>query len=345
MFQSDLDVLAQSNRSYAVCTQGKTLRVANQDMDFDEVVCKKIIRGTVLRTNKRCGDNEGRILKIGYQLPKKQFLSLTEVCYDNSTGNIFYTQHLLEGSSIKCKSCFISKKNIKIPILDASKSNYRPNFSPDGLGEDIPASIIYKQVFQKATFSKLLKSSTLAGRYINENSFLSRSHLSPDADFLFAAFQYTTYYYINAIPQWQVINGGNWKKIEIMVRKLGVNLKKTLTIFTGTHDILALPDQVGHGTKIYLDSGSKLPVPKYVWKIIYDKEDRKAIVLVILNNPFVTQSDLLCANICSETGWSSSSWSDFERGFVHCCEYREFSAVVRTSPKLNVQNILTPGPK
>lgn len=50
--------------------------------------------------------------------------------------------------------------------------------------------------------------------------FLSRGHLAPDADFLFSAHQFLTYFYVNVAPQWQSINAGNWLKVEENTRKI-----------------------------------------------------------------------------------------------------------------------------
>lgn len=41
--------------------------------------------------------------------------------------------------------------------------------------------------------------------------YFAKGHLSPDADFVTTAEQDATYYYINAVPQWQAFNNGNWK--------------------------------------------------------------------------------------------------------------------------------------
>lgn len=101
---------------------------------------------------------------------------------------------------------------------DASKSNYRPPFSTEALGPGVSADVAYKQIFEKATFTKLLGSSKLADKYINQDSYLARGHLAPDEDFLFASWQYATFFYINTVPQWQAINNGNWKRLENLVR-------------------------------------------------------------------------------------------------------------------------------
>lgn len=58
----------------------------------------------------------------------------------------------------------------------------------------------------------------------NGDKFLSRGHLAPDGDFVFGSWQFATYFYINAAPQWQVVNGKNWLTVEKLVRKLGIKV-------------------------------------------------------------------------------------------------------------------------
>ena len=50
------------------------------------------------------------------------------------------------------------------------------------------------------------------------STYLARGHLSPDADFVWDALQNATYYFINAAPQFQSFNNGNWKALEGAVR-------------------------------------------------------------------------------------------------------------------------------
>lgn len=47
--------------------------------------------------------------------------------------------------------------------------------------------------------------------------YLARGHLAPDADFVLEPEQDATYYFANAVPQWQAINNGNWKVCSVLV--------------------------------------------------------------------------------------------------------------------------------
>ncbi len=53
------------------------------------------------------------------------------------------------------------------------------------------------------------------------SDYLARGHLSPDAAFVYDAFQEATYYFINVAPQFQSFNNGNWKALEGRVRSYG----------------------------------------------------------------------------------------------------------------------------
>lgn len=70
---------------------------------------------------------------------------------------------------------------------------------------------IYTKNMQKALVTNLLNSTEhLTGK---GQHYLAKGHLSPDADFVLEPEQDATYYYANAIPQWQGVNNGNWKVI------------------------------------------------------------------------------------------------------------------------------------
>lgn len=225
-------------------------------------------------------------------------------------------------------------------VLDASKTSYRPPFSPDGIQDAV--SVAYKRSYAKSKFNQLFNSSKEAQKYINNHSFLSRGHLAPDADFILAPLQYSTYYYLNAVPQWQSINDANWKRLENKIRKVADKRQETLLLITGTHNVLSLPDLNGNSVKLYLIGENRLPVPKYIWKIVYSKTTKQAIVLVSVNNPFETldSSDFFCKDICGRVGWSSAVWKQIAKGFVFCCNYEEFAHAVATAPTLAVTGVL-----
>lgn len=179
---------------------------------------------------------------------------------------------------------------------------------------------------------------------MNNKSSLARGHLSPDADFIFSSWQFTTYFYINVVPQWQAINAGNWKGLEHLIRKTADIQNKELRIITGSHDVLTLKDKNNNDVAIYLASGNRIPAPKYIYKIVYDEQLKEAIVFIVINNPFLNNipaKDIFCENVCKKTGWDKSQWSRIQQGFLYCCEYASFKRNVHTAPHLTVRKVLS----
>ncbi|XP_018564211.1 uncharacterized protein LOC108905712 [Anoplophora glabripennis] len=316
-----------SNSTYATCISGNILRLFRKKIYFDDLRCNKDIRGDIRKTRTICANGWGYITEIGYQIKNNDWFTLIEVCYDDDNGVTFYTAHNLYGNEIKYSA----------RITD------RPGFSTDGLGPGIAASLAYTQNFQKSTFSSLLGSARFASYYINRNSYLARGHLSPIADFLLATSKRTTFYLINTTPQWQVINGGNWKSVEASIRKTAEWYNRTFRILTGTYRVLTLPDNKGNLKPIYLVSKDKFPVPREIWKIVYDPETQLGIAIIVINNPFMKKllkDDILCDNICDQYGWGTVNWNDASRGYTYCCDLSKFIEVVHTTPRLNVRGVL-----
>ncbi|KAK9869334.1 hypothetical protein WA026_003088 [Henosepilachna vigintioctopunctata] len=320
--------LTKTKSAMAECVGDETIKIWNEEEDYQSAICSKGLKGVAMRTNEDCGGGEGNIIKLGFPQERKEFLSTIEVCHDINNSVTLYTVHILYGSEIKY----------------ASKESYRPSFSTDELAPDVPAKTAYKKVTQKVVFRKLLGSTKLAKKYVNAKSFLVTGHLAPDADFLFASWQFSTYFYVNAIPQWQAINAGNWKRLENLVRESAAAYNENIMVYTGTYGVLSLPDVNDVSTEIYL-SKDKLPVPKFVYKILYSEESKQGIAFVSVNNPFLTEldkSDRLCTDICNDYGWGDESWNDGEKGFIYCCNAHKLLKSILTGPNIRIRGILKP---
>lgn len=113
-------------------------------------------------------------------------------------------------------------------------------------------------------------------QYFNSTSFLSRGHLTPDADFELTTAQFATYFYVNVVPQFQTINGGNWIRVENLARDLAAAAKTNLYIYTGVYGQLELENSYGVATPLWLESSEKILVPNifltiYLLKLILYK--------------------------------------------------------------------------
>lgn len=130
--------------------------------------------------------------------------------------------------------------------------------------------------------------------------------------------------------------------MEHVVRRTAETYNKTFQIITGTYEVLELPNNRNILVEITLQKG-KLPVPKYIWKILYDYTDMRAIAFVVLNNPFanIRHKPEFCKNVCNIYGWGKPQWNNFSKGYVFCCEVGELRKVVGTVPDISVREILT----
>uniref|UniRef100_A0A182N2I3 DNA/RNA non-specific endonuclease domain-containing protein n=1 Tax=Anopheles dirus TaxID=7168 RepID=A0A182N2I3_9DIPT len=185
------------------------------------------------------------------------------------------------------------------------------------------ASVIYTRHTIHGT---AIKCESQALKYLFSNN-LERGHLTPDADGILRQWQWVTYFYVNAAPQWKTINNGNWKLVEEIARYLADRLREELIIYTGAHGILTLPDVNGHQVRIKLEEGG-IEVPKWFWKIIWSKNTNRAIAFVTDNNPFtdMPEGEKLCTTDSEHYGWVNfPGWKKYndgnklDRGFTYCC--------------------------
>ena len=200
-----------------------------------------------------------------------------------------------------------------------------------------------------ATLTKILGSATQAAKYINvsKNYYLARGHLAPDGDFIDAASQDATYLYINALPQWQSFNNGNWKALETAVRKLASGRLINLSTYTGGFGILTLADTKGAQKPIFLafdaNNNGLVPVPKYFWKIVHNPVSNRAVAFVGINNPHLTTvppTDVICPDICHEIPWVKWNRQSVQSGYMFCCTVAELNRAVPFCPKLGKLDLL-----
>lgn len=180
-----------------------------------------------------------------------------------------------------------------------------------------------------------------AQSYFTDSSFLSRGHLTPDADFVFSSAQFGTYFYANVAPQFFSINGGNWNRVENIARDLAEQEQTTLEIYTGVYGQLSLPSDSGDLIPLYLSESNQIEVPEYFWKVVLNKQKSAAIVFVTMNNPFAKQSDVrqLCTNVCRDGGYSFTQKA--RNGFTYCCSYEDFARKVSMQLPLRANRLLT----
>uniref|UniRef100_A0A8D8V9W2 Uncharacterized protein n=1 Tax=Cacopsylla melanoneura TaxID=428564 RepID=A0A8D8V9W2_9HEMI len=299
------------------------LQVDGNIVTPEDFTCDQLSDSYIQGTGTKCGNGSkaGEIFDIGFKVISG-FVKLFSVCHDVKAATTLYAQH-----------------NVYNSIGGAQQESKRPQFrvGDKTMFKGLPPKKAYNQNNQKSVFETALGSKTEADQIINKSSFLARGHLAPDGDFLFAAWQYATYYYANVCPQFQSINAGNWLRFESAVRDLAKTMDKTLSVTTGTYGILTMKDK-----PIYLDPRNQgIPVPETFFKIVIEPESSRGIGLVCSNNPSLQQAPkLLCKqDICAANKWPVMQ-DDFRKGYCYCCDVQELSSTVAFLPQMKTKSVL-----
>jgi DNA/RNA endonuclease G (NUC1) len=109
--------------------------------------------------------------------------------------------------------------------------------------------------------------------------------LAANADFVYGAFQRSTFYFVNCAPQWQTFNGANWAQLEASARDYASSQGNDLIVYTGTHGTTTLDDVNGNPADIHIayDSNGNgvLRVPAFFWKIVYEPSSQRVRIFAL----------------------------------------------------------------
>ncbi|KFB48484.1 AGAP004948-PA-like protein [Anopheles sinensis] len=286
-------------------------------LDLSEISCNSPMSGAIMTRNVTCADGTGRIYELGFDVNGLPFVRYFAACYNLEKLSAIYSEHLLTGKLLS----------------HAQIGNTRPSFKVGGIPSKVSLASVYTRKHQQERFATLLGSETLASQYINSSSYLAKGHLTPDGDAIVDSWTAATYFFINAAPEWQAINVGNWLRVENAVRKVATQLNDTVLVYTGVHDILRLPGPSGRPVPITLADGGLVEVPKWLWKVVVHRPTGSGIALITLNNPFVAGGETLCEDICSRYGWQQKEFQDVRKGFTYCCAVRDAQKAIKMMPK------------
>lgn len=314
-FDNKTKITAQCLKNYDYLVNGKIYNISS-------FRCSAWPAYTANRTGRLCNGGTD-LLKIGFNI-STGFLKTMDVCFDEINEMTRYVHHKLNPSSI-----FYHES---VPV---------PKFLEGDFYKSKNLHHSYTKVQQNKTFSSILGMD--ASCYFNDsrNIFISPGHLAAKADFIFASPQRSTFFFINAAPQWQSFHDGNWKSIEEGVRKYVYSLNLTVDCYTGVWGVATLPDSNGTHQELYLafdqNNNGVISVPKIYYRIVIDHDSRKGIVLLGVNNPHaalqqIKDEYLICNDIGHEIDWISWSKEDILKGYSYACTVPEFLKTVKDLP-------------
>lgn len=272
-------------------------------------------------------------ITIGFPVGTR-FFEIMDVCHDEATASNLYVHFEQKPRNEGFQRAFP-----------------RPGWLLGGFFPGIGVDQAYSRNQQRDTIAQILGSTELAEQIIHptNNFFLARGHLAARVDVIFGIQQRATFYFINAAPQFQTFNAGNWETVESNVRRWVDNQNIDIEIYTGTHGIVTFPDINGVQQEIFLNfdanGNGRIPVPKIYYKVLYEPSTASGIVLIGVNNPFATIEEIqrdyiFCEDISDRIDWINWQRDDIVLGYSYACSVGEFSQVVGHLPNLNVVNLL-----
>ncbi|EDW73087.1 uncharacterized protein Dwil_GK16832 [Drosophila willistoni] len=315
------------------CWQKQIFLAFGSLYNFQKFVCSSWPSYSARRTGRQCNGGTD-LLEVGFELATNDFLQTFDACHDEIAEATRYVHHVLYPGSSQYQ-----------------RSVTRPTFITGDFygGKDV--NTMYTQVQQNITISAILGMDASPYFNISSNVYLARGHLSAKTDFVFGAPQKATFYFVNAAPQWQTFNGGNWERVEDSVRNFVSDQNIIVDCYTGTWGVTTLPDSEGIQRELYLNfdenNNGLIPVPMLYFRVIIDRESRNGIVLIGVNNPHKTLEEIqkdyiICNDIGEQLTWVSWTKEDLVKGYSYACTVDDFVAVVKDLPleDLTVNGVL-----
>lgn len=321
-------------------------QIPNPARSLYELKCKGLPQHTTKENGKCLGSKNkefGTSVLIGFQVDDALFLPVMEVCHDEKSERTHYSKFKLKPAN-------------SISQIDTD----RPQFGKGGFYKRTNINGSYTQLGQIDTLTQLLGAAK-TGEFIQlkKHTYLSRGHLMAKVDLIYGDLQRATFYYINAAPQWQPINAGNWEWTEATLRAFVGTEGIEVEVITGTIGVLQLPDCKNQLKEIYLNVGGKNinanpncfkpprpqadtgvrtnPVPMFLYKMVVNRAARTGVVFISLNHPsatiqeFIPKVGSICKNVLNEIDWIKYDQNP-RRGFIAACQVEEFTKKIDHLP-------------
>ncbi|KAM8708062.1 hypothetical protein ACLKA7_015090 [Drosophila subpalustris] len=312
----------------ATCESGTTFKVDGSSYEFKDLACNSWPGFKAVKTGATC--NGGVVIRVGFEITSTRFAEQMQICFNEEEEVTRYTRHQLFPGS-----------NYYETGVD------RITFQTAGYFNGKNVDKLYTQATQLETINKDLGGD--ADKYFNTatNIYLARGHLGAKADFDYAPEQRATFLFINAAPQWQVFNAGNWQRVEDGLRSWVSKNKMNVNCYTGVYGVTTLPNKDGVETPLYLarDSNNNglIPVPKLYFRVVIEPSTHRGIVLIGVNNPHLTEAQIkkdyvICNDVSDQVTYINWKKTDIKAGWSYACEVADFLKTVKHLPALTAKN-------
>jgi len=311
------------------CVGGTEFSIDGTNYQYKDLGCDDWPLETIVE-NGSCGnDGSATLIDIGFPVSPDTTKALITSCLEKTRYQSLWSRHVVPK--------VIDQRN---PGGDM------PYFSDDGLYDfQLEVYEYYTKNMQRDTIAVLVGSEDLASQYVHEtgNIYMSRGHLAPKADFMYTSWQRASYHYINVEAQFQIFNEKNWFYLEDGLREAVVKNGKDYTVYTGSHGVMELDDINNNKVEIHLNLEradlARLPAPRYYWKMIIDESLNLGVVVIGVNNPFLSESEAedykkLCPSIPDHPLFDNIYYpDDIQKGIMYACSVADAQKSIHEIPK------------
>ena len=322
-------------RLTAACDSGTNFVINGGSVKaFKEISCKTYPYHSAVKAGRTCANGQGIVIEVGFDIGDK-FLSYMELCHDEINEVSLWSHVPMSALNYGYESGFP-----------------RPSFMSTGFFNGKYVDTLYTNVNQVAMGAKILGSEEQSLKFfqpVATDKYLARGHLTAKVEVIYGAQQRGTFWFMNAAPQFQSFNGGNWEAVESSTRRF-MRDRQIVDgeVYTGTSGILTLPDINGVQQEIYMyfdeNNNGLIPAPELFYKIIIDKETKTGIAIIGLNNIYLTEEEVKehihCTDIGDQIDWITWDRKNINYGYCYACEVNELAAYVGTLPDLKVEKLL-----
>ncbi|XP_043648095.1 uncharacterized protein LOC122616631 [Drosophila teissieri] len=311
----------------ANCVSGTTFSVGGSHFEFKNLYCNSWPGFKAVKSGATC--NGGIVIRVGFEITSSRFAEQMQICFNEEEEVTRYTRHKLEPGSN-----YYETGVARITFQTAGYFN----------GKNVDK--LYTQATQLETINNELGGD--ADKYFDSGSnvYLARGHLGAKADFDYAPEQRATFLFINAAPQWQTFNAGNWARVEDGLRAWVSKNKLNVNCYTGVYGVTTLPNNQGVETPLYLakdgNNNGLIPVPKLYFRVVIDPSSHRGIVFVGVNNPHLTEEQIrrdyvICNDVSDQVTYINWKTTDIKAGWSYACEVADFLNTVKHLPALTAK--------
>lgn len=273
-----------------------------------------------------CASGQGIVVELKFAIPGDpgKFVPLYETCVDQKNANVFYSTHIIRGASIK--------KPMKKPSRD-------PFWNPEFYNQNVEINKCYQEQKERVAALLGVAPDHLDKKFFDEKDdkkgfYFNRGHLNPNGDQIFRTWRDDTYYFINTVPQWRIVNEGGIGNLENVVRDRADRLNGDLKVITGGFELYRYQDR-----NFFLSSDhTKVPIPKWIYKVVEDPKTNQMIAFVVLNDPHrtvaPTSAELPCKDLYTTTRirWNIKDRIKVGNGYTIACKVADLKVRVPFLP-------------